>query len=82
MAPAGWQEPITALKRQILELKDIIDEVLMAPSSGIALPEPDKLDDIADYDIWIPYLNAKLELDKAATLEYEAIVPFVHIRCD
>ncbi|KAH8767189.1 hypothetical protein F5883DRAFT_670403 [Diaporthe sp. PMI_573] len=66
MAPAGWQEPITALKRQILELKDIIDEVLMAPSSGIALPEPDKLDDIADYDIWIPYLNAKLELDKAA----------------
>jgi Na+/phosphate symporter len=48
---AGWQQQITALKRQILELKDIIDGVLMAPSSALALPEPDKLDDITDYDI-------------------------------
>jgi hypothetical protein len=63
---AGWQQQFAALKRQILELKDNIDEVLIAPSSGVALPEPDKLDDITDYDIWIPYLTAKLELDKAA----------------
>ncbi|KAH8752280.1 hypothetical protein F5883DRAFT_691818 [Diaporthe sp. PMI_573] len=68
---AGWQQQITALKRQILELKDIIDGVLMAPSSALALPEPDKLDDITDYDIWIPYLTAKLELDKGANTSDE-----------
>ncbi|KAH8750296.1 hypothetical protein F5883DRAFT_528166 [Diaporthe sp. PMI_573] len=68
---AGWQQQITALKRQILELMDIIDEVLMAPSSALALPEPDKLDDITDYEIWIPYLTAKLELDKAANTSDE-----------
>jgi hypothetical protein len=62
---AGWQQQITTLKRHVIELKDIIDDVLLAPSSGVSLPEPDKLDDITDYDIWIPYLTAKLELDKA-----------------
>jgi hypothetical protein len=68
---AGWQQQITALKRQILDLKDIIDGVLMAPSSALALPEPDKLNDITDYDIWIPYLTAKLELDKGANTSDE-----------
>jgi hypothetical protein len=77
---AGWQQQMTALKRQILELKDIIDEVLMAPSSGVALPEPDKLDDITDYDIWIPYLTAKLQLEKAiSTSDKEKKIIFFYI---
>ena len=78
---AGWQQQMTALKRQIIELKDIIDEVFMAPSSSVALPEPDKLDDITDYDIWIPYLTAKLKPDKAAStsdIEKEIIFFYVY----
>jgi hypothetical protein len=76
----GWQQQITALKSQILELNDVIDEVLMAPSSRVALPEPDKLDDITDYDIWIPYLTAKLKLDKAAsTSDAEKEIIFFYI---
>ncbi|KAL1847526.1 hypothetical protein Daus18300_013927 [Diaporthe australafricana] len=68
---AGWQQQITALKRHVIELKDMIDDVLLAPSSSVSLPEPDKLEDIAYYDIWIPYLTAKLELDKAESTSAE-----------